>query len=196
MADMYCSYDELRVAEAPDGFTITISDRNTPAVIVAPHGGKIELGTTQIATAVARDEFSIYSFDGRKNSNNSDLHITSIRFDEPMALALVARSEYCVTVHGAAGAEAVVFVGGLHEALKALLRERLTEAGFELAESNDPDLQGTNPLNICNRGAARAGAQLEITRGLRDALTESGGSASPRPARELCQRGSRSNCGE
>ena len=89
-----------------------------------------------------------------------------------MALALVARSEYCVTVHGAAGAEAVVFLGGLHEALKALLRERLTEAGFELAESSDPDLQGTNPLNICNRGASRTGAQLEITRGLRDALTD------------------------
>ena len=67
MADKYCSYDELRAAEAPDAFTINVADRNTPAVIVAPHGGKIELGTTQIATAVARDEFSVYSFDGRRN---------------------------------------------------------------------------------------------------------------------------------
>jgi phage replication-related protein YjqB (UPF0714/DUF867 family) len=172
MVDRYCSYDELRAAEAADAFTVTVADRNTPTVVVAPHGGKIEVGTTQIATAVAGDELSVYSFDGRKQSNNTDLHITSIRFDEPMALALVARSEYCVTVHGAAGAEAVVFIGGLHEGLKALLRARLTEAGFQLAESNDPDLQGTNPLNICNRGASRAGAQLEITRGLRDALTD------------------------
>ena len=52
MADRYCSYDELRAAEAPDAFTITVTDRNTTAVIVAPHGGKIEPGTTQIATAV------------------------------------------------------------------------------------------------------------------------------------------------
>ena len=172
MADRYCSYDELRFAESPDAFAITVTDRNTPAVIVAPHGGKIEPGTSQIAAAVALDEFSVYIFDGKKPSDNTDLHITSVRFDEPMALALVTRSECCVTVHGAAGAEAVVFLGGLHEALKTLLRERLTDAGFEVAESTDPDLQGTHPLNICNRGASRTGAQLEITRGLRDALAD------------------------
>ena len=72
-------------------------------------------------------------------------HITSTRFDEPMARALVARSEYCITVHGAAGAGELVFLGGLHEELKALLRDRLTEAGFEPAESSDPELQGPIP---------------------------------------------------
>jgi phage replication-related protein YjqB (UPF0714/DUF867 family) len=172
MADKYCSYEELRAAEAPDAFQIAISDRNTPAVIVAPHGGKIEIGTTQIAEAIAQTDFSIYAFHGKKESDNTELHITSTRFDEAMARALVARSEYCITVHGAAGAGELVFLGGLHEELKALLRDRLTEAGFEPAESSDPDLQGTNPLNICNRGASRAGVQLEIMRGLRDALTD------------------------
>ena len=39
-----------------------------------------------------------------------------------------------------------MFLGGLHEELKALLRDRLTEAGFEPAGSSDPELQGTNPL--------------------------------------------------
>jgi phage replication-related protein YjqB (UPF0714/DUF867 family) len=172
MADKYCRYEELRAAEAPDAFQITVSDRNTPAVFVAPHGGKIEPGTTQIAIAIAQNDFSIYAFDGRKAFDNADLHITSTRFDEPMALALVARSEYCITIHGARGAEELVFLGGLHQELKALLRDRLIKAGFEPAESSDPDLQGTNPLNICNRGASRAGVQLEIMRGLRDALTD------------------------
>lgn len=172
MADKYCSYEELRAAEASDAFRITVNDRNSPVVIVTPHGGKIEPGTTQIAAAIAQNDLSIYTFDGRKEFNNADLHITSTRFDEPMALALVARSEYCLTVHGAAGAGALVFLGGLHEGLKSLLRDCLAEAGFEPAESSDPDLQGTNPLNICNRGASRAGIQLEIMRGLRDALTD------------------------
>ena len=126
----------------------------------------------QIAAAVAQDDISIYSFDGKKESDNADLHITSTKFDEPMALALVARSEYCVTVHGAAGSGVIVFLCGLHDELKSLLRDRLTEAGFEPAESDDPELQGTNPCNICNRGASGAGVQLEIMRGLRDALTD------------------------
>ena len=54
MADKYCSYEELRAAEAPGAFQITVSDRNTSAVVVAPHGGKIEIGTTQIAEAIAQ----------------------------------------------------------------------------------------------------------------------------------------------
>jgi phage replication-related protein YjqB (UPF0714/DUF867 family) len=31
---------------------------------------------------------------------------------------------------------------------------------------------GLNPANICNRGAAKKGAQLEISRGLRDDLSQ------------------------
>ena len=101
MPDKYESYAELRASEAPDAFEITVFDRNTPAVIVAPHGGKIELGTTEITAAMAQDIFSAYAFTGKKASDNSDLHITSTKFDEPMALALVSRSEYCVAIHGA-----------------------------------------------------------------------------------------------
>ena len=172
MADKYCSYEELRAAEAPDAFQITVTDRNTPAVIVAPHGGKIEPGTTQIAAAIARTTSASTRLTEERHPTTPTYTSPRRDFDEPMALALVARSEYCITVHGAAGAEALVFLGGLHEELKALLRDRLMEAGFEPAESSDPDLQGTNPLNICNRGASRAGVQLEIMRGLRDALTD------------------------
>jgi phage replication-related protein YjqB (UPF0714/DUF867 family) len=87
-------------------------------------------------------------------------------------LALVSRSRYCVAIHGAKGKRAVVFVGGLDAALKDLLRDRLTAAGFVVADPVDPDLEGTSTRNICNRGASGAGAQLEITRGLREALTD------------------------
>jgi phage replication-related protein YjqB (UPF0714/DUF867 family) len=172
MPDKYDSYAELRASEAPDAFEITVVDRNTAAVVLAPHGGKIELGTTEIAAAVAGDAVSAYAFTGKKASDNFDLHITATRFDEPMALALVSRSEFCVAIHGASGEEPVVFLGGLDEARKADLRQRLSDAGFEPVDPVDPDLQGTSPCNICNRGASGAGVQLEITRGLRDALTD------------------------
>jgi phage replication-related protein YjqB (UPF0714/DUF867 family) len=172
MPDKYASYAELRAGEAPDAFEITVGDRNTPAVVVAPHGGKIEVGTTQIAAAVAGEAVSAYSFTGKKPSDNFDLHITATKFDEPMALALVSRSAVCVTIHGAKGEESVVFLGGLDETLKGVLRQRLAEAGFEPVDPDDPELQGKDPCNICNRGASGAGVQLEITRGLRDALTD------------------------
>jgi phage replication-related protein YjqB (UPF0714/DUF867 family) len=172
MPDKYASYAELRASEPPDAFEISVGDRNTSGVVVAPHGGKIELGTTEIAAAVAGEAMSVYSFTGKKPSDNFDLHITSTKFDEPMALALVSRSAFCVAIHGAKGEESVVFLGGLDEALKAVVRQRLAEAGFEPVDPDDPELQGKDPCNICNRGASGAGVQLEITRGLRDALTD------------------------
>ena len=55
---------------------------------MAPHGGGIEPGTTEIAEAVAGHEHTFYSFSGVKARGNSVLHITSSRFDEPEGIAI------------------------------------------------------------------------------------------------------------
>jgi phage replication-related protein YjqB (UPF0714/DUF867 family) len=67
---------------------------------VAPHGGGIEPGTSELADAIAGSDLSFYTFEGLKSSGNTDLHITSTRFDEPMCLTLLASSSVVVTLHG------------------------------------------------------------------------------------------------
>jgi poly-gamma-glutamate hydrolase-like protein len=62
------------------------------AALVAPHGGGIEPGTSELADAIAASDLSFYTFEGLKPSGNTDLHITSTRFDEPMCLTLLASS--------------------------------------------------------------------------------------------------------
>ena len=38
------------------------------------------------------------------------------------------------------------------------------------ANSEDPDLQGREPKNVCNRGISRAGVQLELSRAVRKTM--------------------------
>ena len=62
--------------------------------MVAPHGGLIEVGTSEIAHIIAGSEYSLFSFEGLKPYGaNRDLHITSHQFDHPDCLAMAARSE-------------------------------------------------------------------------------------------------------
>lgn len=64
-------------------------------VVLAIHGGGIEPGTSELANQIGNEgNYTLYGFDGMKSSGNSDLHITSTRFDEPLCLNLVQNSFY------------------------------------------------------------------------------------------------------
>ncbi len=62
-------------------------------LVMAPHGGGIEPGTGDIADGVAGQHHSFYCFKGIKKQGNRALHITSNRFDEPLAMAMVRGSK-------------------------------------------------------------------------------------------------------
>jgi phage replication-related protein YjqB (UPF0714/DUF867 family) len=64
----------------------------------------------------------------------------------------------------------VVYLGGLDDALKDAIRVRLEAAGIRTGIHNNPNLQGVDPGNVCNRGRRGCGVQLEISGGLRAAL--------------------------
>ena len=145
--------------------------------IVAPHGGRIEPGTSQIACAIADDLFNVYCFEGRRTRFNDYLHITSTNFDEPRALAMVGASDYVVTVHGCRDRDGHIYLGGLDRALAEAIRRELKRFGFQVGEHSNPLLQGKSAANICNRGRRTVGVQLEISRDLRDDLVGDGGSA-------------------
>jgi phage replication-related protein YjqB (UPF0714/DUF867 family) len=62
-------------------------------------------------------------------------------------------------------------MGGLWAELMDGLGAALEAAGFQLRVPR-PGLEGTHPENVCNRGRLGAGAQLEISAGLRTWLQE------------------------
>src|SRR5580693_5386201 len=100
MADRYKSFVELagNEKENSDFRVRSRACRGTPAVI-APHGGGIEPGTSELADSIAGADLSFYAFEGIKRTGNAVLHITSGRFDEPQGIALVAASPRVVALH-------------------------------------------------------------------------------------------------
>jgi phage replication-related protein YjqB (UPF0714/DUF867 family) len=138
--------------------------------VIAPHGGKIEVGTSEIARAIAEDCYSLYCFEGLRRRPHRDLHITSTKFDEPQCQHLIATCDFVVSVHGLSGTHKVVEVGGLDFGLRDAIGRELSDAGFTTKIVTEGLHAAVSNNNICNRGQRRMGVQLELTRGLRDAL--------------------------
>lgn len=176
MADTYRNFAELAEKErAGIDYGIRVRRAEPAFAIVAPHGGGIEPGTSELADAVAGESSSFYAFDGLKSSGNAVLHITSTRFDEPMCLVLLGNTGRVVTMHGEeseADGEGV-FVGGLDEELGSQIGKALCAKGFDVRTHSDPRLQGRDPANVCNRGTSGKGVQLELSKAVRATLFRS-----------------------
>jgi phage replication-related protein YjqB (UPF0714/DUF867 family) len=172
MADRYRNFADLAAHEKEGlDFRIRLDERHGRAALIAPHGGGIEPGTSELAEAIAGDDLSFYAFDGLKKRGNGVLHITSSRFDEPHALALVAASPAVVAIHGELDCpDQIAFLGGLDKELGKRIQTGLEVAGFVVRIHDNPNLQGVDKTNICNRGRSGQGVQLELSRPLRDSF--------------------------
>lgn len=176
MTDTYANFYALSQSETPGvDFRLRVVRGQAAFALVAPHGGGIEPGTSEIAEAIAGDRFSFYSFDGLKRSGNSDLHITSTRFDEPLCSMLIGQCDVVVTIHGATGeaSDAAVFLGGSNKQLADQIELALTNSGFQARPQPNPDLRGLEPCNLCNRGRSARGVQLELSLALRKTMFQS-----------------------
>jgi phage replication-related protein YjqB (UPF0714/DUF867 family) len=159
--------------------------------ILAPHGGGIEAGTSELCLAIAGYHpadleptpadgpfHDYWMFEGLRATGNAELHVTSTGCDDHVARALAGGSLNAVGLHGCTTAQAelpdrtqAVLVGGLSTALKQRLLVRLTEAEIRAVDADTvPDLNGDEPTNIANRTLLGAGAQLELTTPLRRAM--------------------------
>lgn len=159
--------------------------------ILAPHGGGIESGTSELCLAIAGYHpadltptpaegplHDYWMFEGLRGTGNSELHVTSTNCDDHVARALAAGSLNAVGLHGCTTSQAelpngtrAVLVGGISSTFKAHLLTRLTEAGIRAIDAESvPDLNGNEPTNIANRTLLGAGAQLELTTPLRRAM--------------------------
>ena len=166
--DRYYSYSELAEHEVEGtDFQRTVFRRPFSAVaVIAPHGGKIEPRTSEIARAIAGEDFNLYLFEGIKKRGNSTLHITSCRFDEPSCLGLLSTCPFVIAIHGCVGHDERVLIGGLDNSLKDKVAIELRQAGVNV-QNDGHHFQATDPSNICNRGQSSRGVQLELTRALR-----------------------------
>jgi phage replication-related protein YjqB (UPF0714/DUF867 family) len=171
--DKYRSYAELHENEEEGiDFRVCMTDRAASAAVIALHGGKIEPGTSEIATAIAGESYSLYSFEGLKPRSNQDLHITSTNFDEPRCVLLIATHNFVVSVHGLRGEHEAVDLGGLDIGLRDAACQKLKDAGFIAKVVTRGSHAALSERNICNRGQRRIGVQLELTRGLRNAVLQ------------------------
>jgi phage replication-related protein YjqB (UPF0714/DUF867 family) len=174
--DFRC-YGELaqRYAEGVDYAVHVMPRERSQVAVLAPHGGRIEGRTSEIARLIAGDEYGLYLFEGLRTTgdNFERLHLASQWFDEPRALDLISGCETVVAVHGYAAPGPDVLLGGLHERLKAKIARALTAIGFSCLIDGHR-FPGRHPRNICNRGRSGEGVQLELSEGLRKAGDWSG----------------------
>jgi len=165
----YGCYADLAKAHVEGAdFNVCVHRRPESGVaVLAPHGGGIEAGTSEIARAVAGSEFNLYLFEGiRPSGNYAALHLTSHRFDEPRCLALLSGCDHVIAIHGCRGDSPQALLGGLDIDLKALIHEAIGSAGIDASLTGHP-FPAVDPRNICNRGRRGAGVQVELTSALR-----------------------------
>jgi phage replication-related protein YjqB (UPF0714/DUF867 family) len=171
VVDKYRSYEKLKQNEQKgEDFRIVFTPRNSGVAVIAPHGGRIESGTSQIAQAVAGTKHTLYIFEGLKRTGNIDLHITSANFDEPTAIKAVKDARFALAIHGCKGTRKVVYIGGKDDKLISIIEDALNAQDFIVKRHQNPNLQGVHARNICNRNATQRGVQLELTKGLRCAM--------------------------
>jgi phage replication-related protein YjqB (UPF0714/DUF867 family) len=164
--DTYAGFGELCRSEVQGkDYRIVLKRGCSGIAVIAPHGGNIELGTSEIARAIASADHTFYGFEGLKSSGNRKLHITSTNFDEPLCLDVLGESKAVVILHGCKGNEEEVCVGGRDARFKSVLAGHLHQVGFRVGSR--PDLQGRDTRNLCNGCLGGTGVQLELTRGLR-----------------------------
>ena len=164
---------DFKVGYMGRDFNVTVLPREFSTIaIIAPHGGQIEPRTSEVARQIAGENFNLYLFEGFKPRDNyAALHITSHHFDDPSCLALLSNCETVVAIHGCTSTENSIMIGGLDTSLKDRISGALQAERIQVKTDNHK-FQATDKNNICNRGRAHRGVQLELTSVLRGSQSE------------------------
>jgi phage replication-related protein YjqB (UPF0714/DUF867 family) len=136
-------------------------------MVLAVHAGGIEPGTSELVQAIARNDFSLYLFEGL-GKNNQALHITSTDFDEPRYLEMIKKHHTSLSLHGfnETDADPLIYMGGNDLPLIQHLLIALIKNGYQ-AQVNTGKYAATDPKNVCNRTISGKGVQMEISAKLR-----------------------------
>ncbi len=157
-----------RLKEKRD-YRIRSRDRGAFATIVSPHGGFIEEGTSALARACAGPDFNFFDFQGLRDTDTHELHVTSTHFRDPELMKMLAASEVAVSIHGMGDEDDVtIWLGGLNKELKDGMLKALREQGF-LVNPDSPRHRGESKLNFVNM-ARQKGVQIELPNNLIKAM--------------------------
>ncbi len=145
-------------------------------LLVAPHGGGIEPGTSELLRAVAElGNWAWYEFAGfLRKGNVEGLHIASTQFDEPTLTQLLPKTNFVLAIHGSQEqGDPVVHVGGLWDegcgGITAAINASRSAHGIQAMEA-PAHMAGTDPASVTNRGKLGRGVQLEFSRSARNLL--------------------------
>ena len=152
--------------------TLARTDDVPKTTILAPHGGGIEPGTSELCLAVAGYHpaslpqipaagvtYDYWMFEGLRDSGNPELHVTSTGCDDGVAVSLCAGSLNALALHGflprppgmPADAQ-VVLAGGGNTILQGYLLEGLCKADFDARDAGQHgELNGDAKCNIANQ---------------------------------------------
>jgi phage replication-related protein YjqB (UPF0714/DUF867 family) len=171
--------------------TLARTDDVPRTTILAPHGGGIEPGTSELCLAVAGYHpanlpqippagvtYDYWMFEGLRELGNAALHVRSTGCDDGVAVSLCAGSLNALALHGFrpeppdfSDDDQVVLVGGGNTILQGYLLEGLRNADFDARDAGQHgELDGNAKCNIVNRTLLGIGAQLELSTPLRDAM--------------------------
>ncbi|MDY0040379.1 MAG: poly-gamma-glutamate hydrolase family protein [Desulforhabdus sp.] len=165
----YSSYAELKQHECEGrDYSIKLRHGRSGILVIAPHGGNIEPGCSEIADAVAAKEHSFYALEGLKPAGNWNLHIASTHFDEPVCMKALGNARRVLTIHGCKDEAEIVYLGGTDHSLRETVKKSLETSGF--ATGVRDGIQGRSELNLCNRSSSGRGVQLEIAFALRSKM--------------------------
>jgi phage replication-related protein YjqB (UPF0714/DUF867 family) len=150
-------------------------------LLVAPHGGGIEPGTSEILRSfVEVGGWAWYEFAGfLRKGNKEALHISSTRFDEPTLKSMLPQAGFVITFHGSSeSGEPSVYVGGkwklgrqtVIESINSCAKEHGIRATDAVDDAGAAQLCGLDDANITNLGRRTEGVQLEFSRGARNLL--------------------------
>jgi len=150
-------------------------------LLIAPHGGGIEPGSSEIMRAVAEPSgWAWYEFAGfLRQGNKEALHISSTSFDERTLKSMLPQAGFVVSFHGASeSGDPIVYVGGkwklgrqtLTESINAAFGEHGIKAADAVESVDAAHLRGMDHSNITNLGKRAEGVQLEFSRGARNLL--------------------------
>lgn len=173
MKDKFRSFRELKKAR-PKSFRIEMRSRECEFLLFTPHAGGIEPGTSEICKWFNKDPYSYYVFEG-KGENCRELHITSIRFDEPKLINLLSTKRHAISFHGMTDYcsrknNSDIFLGGLNGELIKFTQRNLMTFEFRVStniELPTSKLSGKEPQNVTNRCTSKMGMQVEISEKLR-----------------------------
>lgn len=155
IADHYNSMSELlnHTQQGVD-WTKESSDNHSRVLIMAPHGGNIERGTTELTKLIAaKGNYDYYTFNGLKKLNSNELHVTSTNYDDPDLINRNYYKDVSVTVHGVRAQKGIlentVCIGGLDYNLRNFIKTELVGHQFNVQDASGY-IAGVTSNNIAN----------------------------------------------